>query len=523
MTTCLQILFMICPVLSILAGLEVMAPNTTASYAAHLAGIMIPVAVMLTAFAGARGALRTLQMQAFLAPITCIAAVRALRMRPGAKRRLESGVTNKSNQQVFNRVTLVQNALFALLLVAIGVGLANPQGPEWGSILWACVMAMIIAPINGVVSLRTDVSQHARIALTAPALVALGVALIALWSPFPVSGELTAQAVAPAGAPRAPTAPHAPPPRLALEPPRQGVYLGTYRPNLVDIHNTPVSLAAYGGARMRIVHRFQDWWGKSPRFDATWAERVADAGAVPMITWEPWKKPPGTVTDPDQRPGLLRHIAEGRYDTFLRRYAADVAAYRRPVIMRPMHEMNGTWYPWRVDGNGNTPADYRRAYIHVHRVFDRAHATNASWEFSIDSLAGGAPTSKAELDAYYPGARYVDWLGISGFNWGPDGAYPLWRSFYNTFAPTYDVLAEFGKPIMLSEVGTVSHGGDPAAWIRDAVASLEDLPRVKALIWFDANTPDADFRLDRPSLNALSVEGRQRSLHPPLRTRREGS
>jgi cellulose synthase (UDP-forming) len=524
MTTCMQILFMICPVLSVLAGLEVMAPNTTATYAAHLSLIMIPVAIMLVAFAGPRGALRTLQMQAFLAPITCIAAVRALRMRPGSKRRKASGVTNKTNQQVFNFVTLVQHGLFLMLLVAIGVGLAKDGGPEWGSILWACVMAIIIAPLNGVISLRHDVSQHARIALTAPALVAGAVALIAMWSPFPVDGpDVAAQTVSTGGAPAVSKAPQPPPPRLALEPPRRGVYLGTYRPALVDVHDGPVPLGAYGNARMRIVHRFQDWFGKSPQFDRRWAERVAAAGAVPMITWEPWRKPAGTVTDPDQRPGLLRDIADGRYDGFIRRYAAAVAAYRRPVIMRPMHEMNGTWYPWRVEGNGNAPEDYRRAFVHLHRVFDRANATNATWEFSIDSLAGGPPTAKAELDAYYPGSRYVDWVGISGFNWGPDGAYPVWRSFEDTFTPTYDVLAAYAKPIMVSEVGTVSRGGDPAAWVHDALAALEELPQIKAMVWFDADTPDADFRLGGPTLNALSVEGRSRALRPPLRTREEKS
>jgi beta-mannanase len=41
--------------------------------------------------------------------------------------------------------------------------------------------------------------------------------------------------------------------------------------------------------------------------------------------------------------------------------------------------MNGTWSPWAVGVNGNTAAHYVAAWRHVHRIFTKVGATNATW------------------------------------------------------------------------------------------------------------------------------------------------
>ncbi len=108
-------------------------------------------------------------------------------------------------------------------------------------------------------------------------------------------------------------------------------------------------------------------------------------------------------------------------------------------------------------------------------MFREHHARNVSWVFSIDSLAGGPPTpleSDADtvgLKEYYPGKAYVDWIGLSGFNWGPESFYPTERSFLATFQPTVDVVSEFDKPVMLAEVGTSALSADPAGWLGSAL------------------------------------------------------
>ena len=58
-------------------------------------------------------------------------------MRPGRKRKAFSGVTKKSRQATVNRITLVQHRLFALLLGAVGVELAQAEGIQWEAVFWA--------------------------------------------------------------------------------------------------------------------------------------------------------------------------------------------------------------------------------------------------------------------------------------------------------------------------------------------------------------------------------------------------
>ncbi len=517
LATAFQITFLVCPSVSLLFGLEVIDPPSTPSYVAHLALFIGPLATMLVAFAGWRGALRLVQMQSFLAPVFCLAAFRALRMRPGRKAWAFSGVTRKSRQQQVNRITLVQHLLFALLLASVGYEIAREEGIHWGAVVWALLMASTLATQNSMVSMRWETAQSARIALTAPVVVAGGLVLIAIWAPFPRDPVATLQA---SSAQSAPAAQQPPQRRRRLQPPRRGVYLGTYEPDVAYAPGPTLPLRRYDGANLRILHRFQQWWGEDRYLNTQWAEQVAATGAAPMITWEPWRKPPGTVSDPDQHPGLLRDIADGRYDRYLTRWARDAAAFRRPILVRFMHEMNGSWYPWRAEGNGNTPDDYQAAFRHVHRVFTANRARNVSWVWSIDTLAGGAPTSREVLDTYYPGDRFVDWIGLSGFNWGPESVYPTERSFEATFKPSIDVVSGFGKPVMLSEIGTSAKAADPAGWLQSALDGVADLPSVKSIVWFDADTPDADFRLRPPSLRVIRDAGETRRFTPRLRARR---
>jgi cellulose synthase (UDP-forming) len=522
LATAFQILFLVCPALTLLFGIDVLQVPSTGAYLAHLLVFLGPLTLMLVAFAGWRGALRLVQMQSFLAPVFCLAAFRALRMRPGRRAPAFGGVTRKSRQQQVNRITLVQNTLFVVLLGSVGYALSRPYGIQWGAVLWALVMAGSLCTQNSMVSMKWDIAQTARIAFTAPVVVAGALALMSIWSPFPGASPvnvLTASAAQTRTAAHRPAVP--PPPRRTLEAPKHGVYLGAYDPDTQFAKGRKVSLARYGDARIRIIHRYQQWWGHDRYFDTSWADQVAAAGGVPMITWEPWHKPKGAVVQPDQHPHLLRDIASGRYDRFLNRWGRDAARYRKPIVLRFMHEMNGTWYPWSATVNGNTPGDFKRAYRHVHRIFDAHHATNVSWLFSVDTLAGGPPTPLSTLESYYPGHRYVDWVGLSGFNWGPDGVYPTERSFLSTFKPTVDVVRSFGKPIMLSEVGTSARGADPAGWLASALRDVRQLPDVKSLVWFNADTPDADFRLDSTALSTFSHDARapifNRKLHTSIR------
>jgi beta-mannanase len=227
----------------------------------------------------------------------------------------------------------------------------------------------------------------------------------------------------------------------------------------------------------------------SPTFVADFARRVAAQGAVPMVTWLPCKD---GALGPEQPEFSLRRVASGDYDGYIRRWAASVAAWRGTVFLRFAPEMNGTWNPWSAGVNGNSARDYIGAWRHVHDLFEQAGAANVVWVWSPNVVTSASPS----LQSLYPGDRYVDWVGIDGYNWGKSRPGARWRSFEQVFGSTLSAVRRVTrKPIMLSEVGSSELGGDKAAWIQRFFAALRRNPDVLAFVWFNFHK-ETDWRVE---------------------------
>jgi beta-mannanase len=176
-------------------------------------------------------------------------------------------------------------------------------------------------------------------------------------------------------------------------------------------------------------------------------------------------------------------------------------------MLRPMQEMNGSWYPWSIVANGGSPAAFVQAWRHVHDVFDAAGARNVTWVWTVNRI-DGLPDAQRDVGTAYPGDAYVDWVAMTGFDWGHTQQHSSWRTPDEVLGDTYRALLPFGKPIMIAELGTVRRAEDAGRWVGDAVAALAArYPQVRAVIWFDRPyRRQQDFRLDPPALGALSSE-----------------
>jgi hypothetical protein len=268
------------------------------------------------------------------------------------------------------------------------------------------------------------------------------------------------------------------------------------------------------GKTPAIVMWYQAWDNEAP-FPADLAERLRSDGIVPMITWEPWKAPIGSALKVVDQPAYrLARIAGGAYDDYIRAYADAVRAYGGPLMLRPFHEMDGFWYPWGGTVNGNTPRVFVAACRHVHRIFDEEGATNVTWVWSVN--AESVPASPINTPAnYWPGSRYVDWIGISGFNWGASASFGGWKTFDEIYRNRIHELAHYQKPIVASEIGAPEVGGDKAAWIRQTLMGLGDrYPQVSAFVWYDKRDSSLqDWRIT--SSHAATTAFRE-SLATPL-------
>lgn len=241
-----------------------------------------------------------------------------------------------------------------------------------------------------------------------------------------------------------------------------------------------------------IVMWYADWAHTYPLQQQL--EAVARRGSVPEITWEPWNSLRPLRDQPRYR---LRNIVAGRFDRYISTWARTIAAFHKPVLLRFAQEMNGNWYPWAANVNGNRPGDFARAWEHTHRIFVAAGATNVRWIWSIARI----PVSKD----LYPGPRVVDFVSMTIFNGGTQLQYEPWRSFAHHLESRVARLRVIapGKPIEISEIGCGEQGGDKAAWIRGLFGQLRRRPGIRSLIWYDL-VKGCDWRIEssRKSLEA---------------------
>ena len=264
---------------------------------------------------------------------------------------------------------------------------------------------------------------------------------------------------------------------LSARPGMEPFYLGVYRPEL-PLHFAKVYEIEKGlGARVSIISWYQAWGdGEEHDFDRELAENVARGGFIPMITWEPW------VAAFDKHRGLevdssLALVAQGEFDDYVRKWAREATRFGKPMFLRFAHEISNPWYPWG-DAHGNTPEMYTAAWRRVHRIFREEGARNVAFVWN--------PYQPRDT-AYWPGADYVDWIGLDVFNFGPEVEDGFWMDYASALRDLHSVVRSYGKPILIAEAGSVPTGGNKSIWYRDMFQSLArgEFPGIRGVVLFD--------------------------------------
>jgi glycosyl hydrolase family 26/flagellar hook capping protein FlgD len=266
----------------------------------------------------------------------------------------------------------------------------------------------------------------------------------------------------------------------AVGPPATGIYLGAF----VDPNARWDGVAAQEreiagferdlGRKLDIDHHYYGWSGSSQMFPAALDRWDVAHGRIPLISWQ------GTN---------LRAINSGSQDASIRARARAVRRFGHPVFISWGYEMNGDWNSWsgprnNSAGRTNGPARFVLAWRRIHDIFDQAGARNVSWVWTPNN-EDVPMVGWNHWTAYYPGDRYVDWVGVDGYNWGTSEQWSHWTAFERLFRGVYRDYAG-RKPLMVVETASVENGGSKAAWIRGAWRSLEyRYPDIRALVWME--------------------------------------
>jgi hypothetical protein len=261
------------------------------------------------------------------------------------------------------------------------------------------------------------------------------------------------------------------------------MFLGAFDDHTVESYESIISLEHALETELPIISLYTAWGSKRTQvFPVMRAQAIADLGSIPMITWEPWLDdfdpqlyPVGEDVLTKNKNGLML-IAEGQFDTYIDKWATDAKKFGAPFFLRFGHEMNDPYrYPWGPQNN--KAADFIAAWKHVKDRFTAVGATNVIWVW--------APHPAYTFEEFYPGDEYVDWIGTTTLNYGTVAPWSQWWSFDDTFGKFYEGVTPHKKPIMLTELGSLSVGGDRAHWFELAFESLKvKFPDVKAVVFF---------------------------------------
>lgn len=310
-------------------------------------------------------------------------------------------------------------------------------------------------------------------------------------TPPPVTATSTATALPPSATAIAATATPAP---SSTPTPVNAIALGAYVPGspwdggtALDAYNALV------GYKAAVVNWYEDW--PSTGFSSSNFTVVASRGEMPLLSWNPCHSGL-TIGGNPCSDALIAGTASGGVgvaDTYLHQFARAAAVWGKPFYLRFAWEMNGTWSPYGVGVNGNTAADYIAMWRHVHAIFAAEGAADVRWLWCPNVLGGAS-----DFSSMYPGDAYVDDVGLDGYNWGTSQTWSMWTSFATIFGASYNELtAMTSKPVIIAETASSEIGGDKASWITEGFLSdvPARFPRVKAIVWFDANK-ETDWRVN---------------------------
>ena len=266
-----------------------------------------------------------------------------------------------------------------------------------------------------------------------------------------------------------------PPTATATIPPVTGtVKVGVALEEFPGSFEAITDFAGQSGRMPNMVMFFQAW-GNNDRDFKDWLPSLDVLGVTPFITWEPWNRSDFI----NQKVYTQESILAGDHDPYIDNWAERAADYGGPIYLRFAHEMNTPegktyWYPWQGD-----PEQYIAVWQHVHDRFVAAGADNVLWVWSVAWMNDDAAL-------YYPGDDYVDLVGLTVLNFGEGKPDSTWRSFGELYSIQQSRVLSYGKPVMITELGTAEQGGDKGQWISDIGPDIElRFPEIEGIVWLN--------------------------------------
>ncbi len=193
--------------------------------------------------------------------------------------------------------------------------------------------------------------------------------------------------------------------------------------------------------------------------------------------------------------GDLNDVYTGYLD-MVAQYAGDLAAADVPVLFRPFHENNGSWFWW---GAGHCDgAAFKDAYRYtVNYLRDVKAVHNFIYVYSPN---GPFETEESYL-ATYPGDNYVDVLAFDYYDTENDKTGKWFSSFSKTADVVSGLAEKHSKLSAVAETGLMSNGSFMSVsnnadkdWFNRVLKTIEGKNIAYFMTWANFNEKDGFFQ-----------------------------
>ncbi len=268
--------------------------------------------------------------------------------------------------------------------------------------------------------------------------------------------------------------------------PRSEQYLGIFHPadtNGRSDLNQILKIEKEQHINFDIISTYIPWGDRTiDSFPSNEVEAILNKKAIPMITWEPWSsnfKIADTIPKLRLEKNILPYITQGFFDNYIDSFALHLKSYQKPIFLRFAHEFDNPNYPWSSKTTLRAE-QYKLAWIYIHSRFQKLKATNVVWVWN--------PWKSSSMASYYPGQNYVDWIGITGLNYGSLNEKGRSVSFKDLYHPFHEEVKRYpNKPVMISEFGSLQLGVDQKQWLKEALASIDsEFKEINAIVFFNS-------------------------------------
>jgi cellulose synthase/poly-beta-1,6-N-acetylglucosamine synthase-like glycosyltransferase len=195
---------------------------------------------------------------------------------------------------------------------------------------------------------------------------------------------------------------------------------------------------------------------------------------IPLINWQPFGNNSNYNRTFDDK--LAQEIVSGQYDSLINSFAIQLGSLDKPIFLKPSFE-TGNSMTHRIYPTNIQPVNFIAAWHYIHNLFDSAKAEKVIWVWS--------PFSANIADEYFPGNKYVDWLGVSVLDDGQQDINLKQNTFYSLYQPFHQQpVFQAGIPVMITEAGTLSQSKN--AWWKIAADNIDSaFTEIKAVIIFN--------------------------------------